>query len=331
MINSDDLDYVLDQAANYGKNLDIFSKNHMIKNGANKKYSVSFTYNAEYLNNIITEIEKDFQREPVNAAIEKSPDSELKFKNSINGLKIDRTKLERSVIDEINKEDIDDKTLKVPSEEILPSITLDKIENINTKISSFSTNFTTSSFSRINNIIRASEFINGKIIMPGEDFSFNDVVGERTKARGFTEAPIIIDRDFKSGLGGGICQVSTTLYNAVLEAGINSTERKPHTIPATYVGLGLDATVDWNNIDFKFKNNLLFPIYIESYTKDRRLYINIYSNSSLADKKYTITNNVERVDKSKGTYNVKVYRNTFINEHLVEKKLISNDYYFNVK
>ena len=135
------------------------------------------------------------------------------------------------------------------------------LSQINTCISSFSTSLGTSSITRISNIEVCAKAINGKILMPGEIFSFNEVVGKRTKERGYKEAPVIVNNKVESGLGGGICQVSSTLYNAVLIAGIHNIDRTHHSFPSEYVELGLDATVDWENIDFKFTNTLEYPIY----------------------------------------------------------------------
>ncbi|HCW04826.1 MAG TPA: hypothetical protein DGK91_10080 [Clostridium sp.] len=185
--------------------------------------------------------------------------------------------------------------------------------------------------------------------MPGDTFSFNEVVGERTKARGYQEAGVIINNKIESGIGGGICQVSSTLYNAIIKSNINSTERFPHTLPSAYVDLGRDATVDWGNIDYKFTNTLDYPIYIEGYTKNKVLYFNVYSNKSLTNRRYDIVNDVYKTEKSttktikdssmpEGSkkivqkaqtgYKVKVYLNTYDeNNKLIKQELISDDYY----
>ena len=92
---------------------------------------------------------------------------------------------------------------------------------------------------RTNNIDISVKAINGKVILPGEIFSFNDVLGERTKERGYMEAPVIIDNKIESGLGGGICQVSSTLYNAILKAGIQDIGRTNHSLPFSYVEMDL--------------------------------------------------------------------------------------------
>jgi len=177
---------------------------------------------------------------------------------------------------------------------------------------------------RANNIEICVKALNAKLLMPGETFSFNEVVGERTKERGYMEAPVIIDNKVESGIGGGICQVSSTLYNAILKAGIEDIDRTHHSLPSSYVGLGLDATVDWGNIDFKFINTLGYPLYIEGHTQDKKLYINIFSNSNLSKKKYIIENNII---EENNVYKVKVIRKTYESGRLINSEFISNDEY----
>lgn len=157
-------------------------------------------------------------------------------------------------------------------------ITKEKMASINKCIASYSTSFSSSPYTRSNNINVSSHSINGSFLMPGDVFSFNSVVGERSKERGYMAAPVIINNKFESGMGGGVCQVSSTLYNAVLKSGMETVERSGHSLPVAYVDEGFDAVVNWNNLDLKFKNNLNNPVYIQSYTRDKHLYINIFSS-----------------------------------------------------
>ncbi|MGE5629106.1 MAG: VanW family protein [Solirubrobacterales bacterium] len=195
---------------------------------------------------------------------------------------------------------------------------------LNTCISSANTSLTNSTPERSNNIEICAKAINGKLIMPGEVFSFNQVVGERTKEKGYLEAPAIIDNRIEPSVGGGICQVTSTLYDAVLMAGIKNIDRTHHSIPVSYVKPGLDATVEWGNIDFKFTNTLEYPISIEGYVQNTELYINIYSNPNLNKKKYTI----ENVPGVNGA-NTEVIRKTYENGVVTNIENISSDEYMN--
>lgn len=128
---------------------------------------------------------------------------------------------------------------------------------------------------RIANIKLACEAINGKILAPNEVFSFNDVVGERTEERGYREATIILHDERERGIGGGICQVSSTLYNAAVNVGFEITERTEHTKDIGYIELGKDATVS-EVIDLKFVNNLPTPAKIQAACDNEKVRIWVY-------------------------------------------------------
>ena len=135
-------------------------------------------------------------------------------------------------------------------------------------LGNFTTRYDASNKNRSNNIYLASEKINGTIIMPGETFSYNQVVGKRTIDAGYKEAGAYAGGKVIQEIGGGICQVSSTLYNAVLYADLEIVERSNHYFETSYVTTGRDATVSWGTVDFKFKNNRTYPIKIEAVAKN---------------------------------------------------------------
>lgn len=118
-----------------------------------------------------------------------------------------------------------------------------------------STEFDITQHSRNKNIKRASELINGKIIMPNEEISFNELVGPRTKGRGFVVAGSFANGKKVTSIGGGICQVSSTWSGATINLGLKILERHKHSLPVTYIGKDKEATVSWGYKDFRFKNN----------------------------------------------------------------------------
>lgn len=130
-----------------------------------------------------------------------------------------------------------------------------KEKTITNVAGSYTTNFNTGQVGRSKNINIAAKYLDGYVILPGEEFSFNEVVGPRTKEAGFEEALIIVDDQFAPGLGGGVCQVSSTLYNSALRAGLKITERTRHSKVIRYVPVGLDAAVSYGYLDLKFINN----------------------------------------------------------------------------
>lgn len=135
-------------------------------------------------------------------------------------------------------------------------------------ISSFSTRYDASNTNRSTNLRIAAEKINGKVLMPGEVFSYNKTVGKRTVEEGYKDAKIYADGGVVDGLAGGICQISSTLYNAVLLANLEIVERRNHSYTTSYVAAGRDATVVWGAIDFQFENSRNYPIKIEASVKN---------------------------------------------------------------
>jgi vancomycin resistance protein YoaR len=165
-----------------------------------------------------------------------------------------------------------------------PLITSEQLKkNINT-IASYTTPLLDRRDSRVNNIEIASNRINFMVLQPGEEFSFNRTVGKRTGAKGYEEAPIIVATPKgpkkKDAKGGGICQISTTLYNAVEECRLDVTERHLHSAEVGYVPRGEDATVSYGGVDFKFKNNRSNPIMIRIFLKSQSLTVKIIENSN---------------------------------------------------
>ena len=151
------------------------------------------------------------------------------------------------------------------------------LETLETVIANFSTKLQGSQ-ERIHNIKLSTQKINNQLIFPGEIFSFNQLVGPRTKERGFAESLEIINGEYQTGVGGGICQVSTTLYNAVVKADLEIIELYSHSKDVSYIDQGKDATVAWNLLDFKFKNNSDELIIIKAAVWDGQVRVEIISS-----------------------------------------------------
>jgi len=166
----------------------------------------------------------------------------------------------------------------IPLKITYPNVTTNQIGNepFPDLLSQFSTSFTSSGYNRSNNIILSSAKLNGLVLMPGEEFSYNQAVGQRTRAAGFREAGAYSNGKVVQEVGGGICQVSSTLYNAVLYANLEIVERTNHYFNPGYVRAGLDATVSWGGPDFRFRNNRNYPIRIVTDTSGKKLKVYIY-------------------------------------------------------
>lgn len=166
--------------------------------------------------------------------------------------------------------------LDLPVTEGQKRIPDEELKKIKEPMAEFTTKFSAGNRPRSSNIKTAAAKINALVMMPGDEFSFNGTVGRRTLAGGFKEAGVYVNGRHDTGVGGGICQVSTTLYNAVLKADLAPTQRLCHSLPVPYVPTGQDATVSFPNPDFKFKNNAPHPIALRTIYTPGQLTVRIY-------------------------------------------------------
>ncbi|MFR2533872.1 MAG: VanW family protein [Clostridia bacterium] len=177
----------------------------------------------------------------------------------------------------------------IPLKITIPEKTTEKLgeEAFPTVLGEYTTIYDVSNKNRSINLELASDKINGTIVLPGETFSYNKTVGERTIAQGYKEAAIYSGGKVVDGIGGGICQLSSTLYNTVLYANLEIISRTNHRFLTSYVPTGRDATVSWGTIDFKFKNTRTYPIKIVSSVKNGVVKIGIYGIQE--EKEYQVT------------------------------------------
>lgn len=181
---------------------------------------------------------------------------------------------------------------EIPAEVVFPKLLKEDAEKrifVDT-LSAYSTKYNAGDVSRSENIALATKHINGVVLAPDEVFSYNDVVGERTENRGYKNAKVFMNGETVDGIGGGICQVSTTLYNAALYANLEMVERVNHQLPVSYVPLGQDATVFFGSIDFKFKNNTNYPIKILASASKGTMYVEVRGYKEDKSQKVTIEN-----------------------------------------
>lgn len=171
-------------------------------------------------------------------------------------------------------------------------------------LATYSTEYTNNA-NRTTNLRLASNKINGEVVMPGEIFSFNKVVGKRTEAAGYKNAAIFQDGQVVDGLAGGICQISSTLYNTALFADMTITSRRNHMFVPSYVTGGRDATVVWGSTDFKFKNDRDYPIKIESSVANGVATVSIYGYRRETEYDISIETSKVRTIKYKTQYQKK--------------------------
>jgi vancomycin resistance protein YoaR len=181
--------------------------------------------------------------------------------------------------------------LEIPMLSVYPKVDSELLGNIRSnRIGSYVTSFNLSNKKRTNNIKLAVNAINNYVIFPGETFSFNQVVGKRTAAKGYLKAKVIVRGEFSEDIGGGICQVSSTLFNAVDSAGLKIVQRFSHSRKVPYIPPGRDATVSWYGPDFSFKNKYNQPVLIQARVQGNLLIIKLYSSDVIEYKPREIPN-----------------------------------------
>lgn len=174
------------------------------------------------------------------------------------------------------------KTIEVPIQPTYPRVDSELLSDIRTDmIGHYVTYYNSGNQERSHNISLATAAINNYVIFPGETFSFNKVVGKRTKDKGYLSAPVIVKGELTEGIGGGICQVSSTLYNAVDQSGMEIIERYSHSKKVPYVPAERDATVSWYGPDFSFRNDYNQPILIRAIATNGKMIVMVFSSDSI--------------------------------------------------
>ncbi|OUS77800.1 hypothetical protein B1748_03185 [Paenibacillus sp. MY03] len=172
--------------------------------------------------------------------------------------------------------------LEVPLRPVFPRVDSEVLSAIKVNaIGSYSTYFNSRNRNRSSNIVLSAKAINNTVIFPGEKFSFNGTVGKRTREKGYLRAPVIVRGELYEDIGGGICQVSSTLYNAADRAGLTIVERYSHSRNVHYVPPGRDATVSWYGPDFVFVNPYNHPVLIRAYAGPGSVSVTIFSSDML--------------------------------------------------
>lgn len=264
---------IIDKSYSWGHQGSILQRYQERKKAlSGKDFQLGLSWDKDKLTKILHETLDPMNKPAVNAKYTVDVDQSIQILPSQTGQEVDVDLL----VTQIQALDIYHlQSLSIPLKSLAPEISEQQLKE-QTLLSSFSTEFTGSSASRAHNIQLAANTLNGITLKPGETFSFNESVGERTVEKGYQEAPVIQDGELMPGIGGGICQVSSTLYNTVLNGKLENVERHPHSLPVAYVSKGKDATVAWGALDYKFKNNTQDLIMIKTMVHSNILTIELY-------------------------------------------------------
>jgi vancomycin resistance protein YoaR len=176
--------------------------------------------------------------------------------------------------------------VELPGAPLVPPVTIQSLGglDISQVMGKFTTKFTVAEKARNYNLKLAASKLNGYVLMPGQELSFNDVVGDRTEKEGYKIAPVITAGELVDGLAGGTCQISTTLHGASFFAGLDLTKSLPHSRPSAYVAMGLDATVVYGVTDMKIRNPYDFPVVIHYRVARGEAYVEILGKGRPYDK-----------------------------------------------
>lgn len=267
----------------------------------------------------IDDIHAELYKEPKDAYFTQNPYSVYPSENGIDfAISVDEVK---NMLNEEKDEYV------VPLKVLYPNITTNMLgtEAFPNLLSTYSTKYSTSAVDRTTNLKLAASKINGTVLMPGETFSYNKVVGERTIAAGYKEAPIYVSGKVVDGVGGGICQITTTLYNAVVYANLEIVERTNHQFVPSYAPASRDATVVYGAIDFKFKNNRDYPIKLVCSVSNGIANFQIFGLKIDNDYEVEISNRVTSTT-SNAIYS-EAYKILKQNGQVVSSELLSRDVY----
>lgn len=274
---------LVEEAARLGTEGNVIQRYKLLKDllFENKVYDIKLEFDVGAINDILVSRCVPYDQKPMDAGLERVDGQFV-----ITGGKVGYETDVESSIDVIygyleNDWDGGDCRIALNVMEERPRGTAEELAQVQDLLGTYTTDYSTSNSNRSGNVTNGCSKINGTLLFPGEEFSATDTVSPFTTANGYALAGAYLNGKVVNSIGGGICQVSTTLYNAVLRAELEVTERNAHSMIVTYVKASADAAIaESAGKDFKFRNNTDYPIYIEGYTQNKKITFNIYGKET---------------------------------------------------
>lgn len=273
---------VVDEAVNYTKRGNLLDRYKAKKDLEKEKkvFTISYKIDEDKTEAFLEKNEEELNQEAVDYGL-KREGGEFQIIDGQNGVAVDKEASIEAMQEYFAGEwKGGDTNIELAAEIVEPKGTKEELEKVQDKMGGFHTDYSSSTSGRSANIEHAVNLIDGSVIYPGEEFSVFDTIGPLTGSNGYSLAGSYIDGEIVDSYGGGVCQVSTTLYNAVILAELEITERFPHSMEVSYVPDSMDAAIATGVKDMKFKNNTDAPIFIEGYCKDRNMYFNVYGEDT---------------------------------------------------
>ncbi len=316
-----------------------------------KNYAVLLAADEATLQRTLELLGKQFDTQPVDAyAVFDKFEKSFQIIPGIPGDQLNIPDIKKAIGERVAKNDFSELVIK--GEAVEPKITEEDVKR-NTSLIGICETETTNEPGRNVNIRLMCEALDGQVIEPGQTLSINGLVGERTGEKGFKMAPAIIDGTLADQVGGGICQVAGTLYNAALLADMKIVERVHHSWPSSYLPVGLDATLNWDDKDLKIQNTTEAPIFVSAKFSKQTVRVELYGKPQPDNITITLDNKVlekedppasdviytntlppgvqQTLSSPRTGYSVDVYRVFTQNGTIIKKELISKDNYLAVK
>ncbi len=284
-----------------------------------KEAPLAATLDEVKFHQVLQSVKQSVDRAPKDASIVFTPTG-IEHQPGLTGRRLDADALSAKVKPRLLELRLPCRETLTP-EETEPEIRLEDINAVNARLSSCTTYYIADT-GRGDNIEIAAAALDNCIVRPGDELSFNATVGSRVASAGYAVAPVIINGKTEQDIGGGVCQVSSTLYNAILTAGLTATARTAHYYPSAYVDAGLDATVADGQIDFAFRNTLPHAVLLRSGAFDGTLTISVYGCAE------DLPGVMEMESVIIGPPpTVEVYRLTYVGDQLVNREYLYTDEY----
>ncbi len=302
-ITQSQLGYAYSETEAIEKAVNVGNKKTMMDNYRELGNARKGTLDFEITTMVDVDVMKDYVKKNCKSLCKKAKNAKIKMKDgklvyteSRDGVDLDVddsvTKI-RTAIENANANDTVDVVLDVEVDK--PKYDKALVSKCKDKLGSFTTSFNSGNINRTKNLANAAKHINGKVVYPGQTFSVHDAISPLTEENGYFAAASYNNGKVEDSLGGGVCQVATTLYNAVLRAELEVVERSPHSMMVSYVKPSMDAAIAGDYKDFKFKNNTKVPIFLEGGTYGAQLYFNVYG-AETRDGDRTVTFESETID-----------------------------------
>ncbi len=305
------------------------------------------TVDEDRFRDLVFELATEIDMPAENAGLIVDDDDTVRVRPAVTGRRLETAGLGGSIRAALTRRL--DRIVHLEAQPIAPAVSTEEIESMGIRrcIASYSTRFDVGNEARTHNIRAASTAINGVLVAPGEVFSFNAAVGPRNEEAGYLEAPVVVEDDLVPGVGGGICQVSSTLYNAVLLANLEVVARANHSVAPSYVPAGRDATVAYDYIDFRFRNDGQSYVMLVSDVSGGNVVVKIYGDAP-PDREVLVSTEVQEKippgivrkedpalapgeevvdDEGSWGYSVSVHRIVKIADVEVERESVSKDRY----